>query len=244
MEETLCNDLVSAAFLSLRAMAIQDDVVRSMVKVGVIDSAAKVLLQAVDVSHQGLPQEVLVTSLLGFFRNVSANDDVKTTLCNGKYRSIVHCVLQAMNIFRTSVLLQEHGCGLIAAMALRKPKNAASLISAGAHMSIVAAMRQHVTSVTLQRQAALAIRNLVSRSPQLRSIVLNECDAEMALRTIAGKHLACQDEVYAALRDLGLEIRSIHVLRSDDGTLTVQESRPMFGERNPNFRPEFTTSEK
>jgi hypothetical protein len=240
--EEVVNDASAITFSALRAMAIQDDVVQCMLKIGAIDSAAKVLQKAMEMSEYH-PLEQLVAAILGLFRNASANDNIKTILCIGRYKSTVPYTIQAMDIYRTSALLQEHGCGLIAAMALRKPKNATALIMAGAHKSIVAAMQQHTASVTLQRQAALAIRNLVARSPELRSIVLSECDTEESLRTIGAAHLGCQDEVYAALRDLGLEARSVHILRSEDGTVTVEERRSVFGERNPNFRPEYTTSE-
>ena len=243
LEQSLRSISVSAAFSALRALAIQDDVVHSMVNVGIIDSAAKILKETMDGSFQR-PNEELVTSVLGFFRNASSNDDVKTSICIGKYDWIVPCMLQSMDVYRANVLLQEHCCGLIASMALRKPKNATALVAASSHTYIVTAIQKHVTSAALQRQAALAIRNLVARTPELRSTVLHECDVEMALRTIAAEHLACQDEVYAALRDLGLEVRSVHIMRCDDGTVTVQQSLPMFGERNLNFRPEFTTSEE
>jgi hypothetical protein len=241
-EEPRCIALVSSAFSALRAIAVQDEVVKNMVNVGVIDDAAKIFRVMCEVSVHG-PCEQVVTAILGFLRNISANDDVKTTLCIGQYNWIVQCTLKAMEVYRSNVLLQEHACGLVAAMALRKPKNASALVAAGAHTSIVAAMRKHMTSVTLQRQAALAMRNLVARTPELRSLVLTECDTEVALRTIAGEHLGCQDEVYAALRDLGLDVRSVHVQQSVDGTVIVQNSLPMFGERNPNFRPDFTKSE-
>ena len=239
---------VVTAFSALRAMAIQDDVVQSMDKIGVIDSAVQVLYSTLrtESSSDGRKKESfqLVTTIIGLFRNVSANDDIKTSLCIGNNRNVVQATVQVMEIYQDMALLQEHGCGLFAAMALRKPNNATALVMAGVHNCIVnIAMRQHPTSVTVQRQAALAIRNIASRSPELRSMILNDCDTECTLRTIAGTHLRCQDEVYAALRDLGLEIQSVHVHHADDGTITVQEGRPAFGVRNPNFRPDFTASD-
>jgi hypothetical protein len=247
-----CNngnvDSVVTAFSALRAMAIQDDVVKCMDKIGVIDSAVQVLkdtlLTEFSSGVRNKERSQLVTAIIGLFRNVSANDDIKTTLCIGTNRNVIHSTIEAMDMYQDIPLLQEHGCGLFAAMALRKPKNATALVMAGVHNCVVnIAMRQHPTSVTVQRQGALAIRNIVARSPELRPMILNDCDTEVTLRTIAGTHLRCQDEVYAALRDLGLDAQSVHVHHAEDGTVTVQEGRAAFGVRNPNFRPDFTTSE-
>lgn len=225
----------AAAVAALRSMGIQDDIVQGMEKIGVMMTASRLLGQALQ-SKEKTSQEPLVTAIVGLFRNVAANDDIKTTLCTGKHQSVVEDVVLAMQIYSAVASLQEHACGLTAAMALRKPKNAAALVGAGVHLQVVAAMEQHPGSVTLQRQAALALRNLVARSPELRAPIM-ESAAEEALRTVAAVHLGCQDEVYAALRDLGLSVTSVHVQHSDDGITSVQDSRQMFGEHNPNFRP-------
>jgi hypothetical protein len=246
-DERICtkDETLVSAFLALRAMAIQDDVVQSMNDIGVIDIAVKVLTDVVaESNNRSIEYCHLTTAIIGLLRNASANDDLKTSLCfRGKSMTVVQSTLDAMDLYKTKAVLQEHACGLFAAMALRKPKNAVALCMAGTHKSIVNAMQHHPTSVTVQRQAALAIRNIASRSPELRSMILKDCDTEVTLRTISAKSLQCQDEVYAALRDLGLESSSIHVHQADDGTITVQNGRPTFGLRNPNFRPDFKASE-
>ena len=239
---------IIAACSAMRALAIQDDVVQCMEKIGVIDNAVQVLQNAMETGASSSDRKKeacqLIIAIIGLCRNVAANDDIKTALCIGRNKDVVQHTIQAMEMYQDIALLQEHGCGLFAAMALRKPKNAVALVGFGVHKSIVnVAMQQHPTSVTVQRQGALAIRNIASRSPELRPMILNDCDTEATLRTIAGQHLRCQDEVYAALRDLGLEARSVHVHQAEDGTVTVQEGRSVFGVRNPNFRPDFTTSD-
>ena len=49
-----------------------------------------------------------------------------------------------------------------------------------------------------------------------------------ALRNVAGKLLACQDEVYAALRDLGLPVTSVHVQHDDDAILKAEVVKKAF----------------
>lgn len=232
----------AAAISTLRSLAIQDDLVQSMVAVGVLDTTC-CLLERGDNEIAATPTSscdpaALPTAVLGLLRNVAANDDIKTTLCR-RPGFVANVVVQNMQTFPAVPLLQEHACGLAAAMALRKPQNAVILVQeAHIHVEIVAAMRRHPETIALQRQAALAIRNLVSRAtPELKTLVLEGAPTEETLRHVAGKLLGCQDEVYAALRDLGLPVSSVHVQHHQDGTVTVHQGREMFGERNPNFRP-------
>ncbi|KAL7564067.1 hypothetical protein ACA910_006969 [Epithemia clementina (nom. ined.)] len=220
-----------------------------------------------------------IVAIVGLFRNVCANDDIKTLLCLGSGScnssstnasfappSIVEPLVQVMTAYPQHALLQEHGCGTIAAMALRKPYNAQVLVlHHQVHVPILQAMRNHPKCATLQRQAALALRNLVSRDytysnsssapgdeqeQQLQQQplrpILSQAGAEQVLLQIAAQHASCQDEVYAALRDLGIQgVGMVNVHRDEDtGQVTVKRTE-MFGEAQQhgglgsvsNFRP-------
>ena len=133
------------------------------------------------------PMLALATALVGRLRNLSANDDVKTMLFGrnsprggGKDDTVVvsvpHAVVQLMTYYPQAARLQKHACGWVAAVTLRQPYIAAILIqNVHVHTHIVTAMQQHAQSVPLQRQAALALRNLVSRaSHELKQQVLDE----------------------------------------------------------------------
>jgi hypothetical protein len=237
MESRHASD-ACAVVSTLRAMSIQDSVVQSLENAGVVESASRLLELTAVASEK---KQMLATSLLGLFRNMAASDDIKATICTGRHSEVMKHAIEVIRLYPDVALLQEHGCGLFAAMALRKPKNATALVDAGTHVLIVGAMERHPHSVTLQRQAALALRNIVARSPELRPAIL-DCSAEEVLRDVAAKHLNCQDEVYAALRDLGVSTTSIHVHHSADGEVTIQKGRQMFGDRNPHFRQVYDES--
>jgi hypothetical protein len=231
---------------ALRALAVHDDIVQRMAREGVLSTARSVFHDAVRRSSSpGDDSVLLLTALLGLFRNVAANDDIKSRLCvgNAGQPSIVPDMIRAMRAFPREGLLQEHCAGLIAAMALRKPDNSEFLAKAGVAEVLVRAMRNHPRRAPLQRQCALALRNLVGRSPHLRpTILLGAEDPEdsptvRVLRDVAAQHLGCQDEVFAALRDLGVNVRSVQIEKDVvTGRVSIQQ-RQMFGERNPNFRP-------
>jgi len=170
--------------------------------------------------------EDILSSCVGFVRNLCAQDDAKQMLCQPEWISML---MQTLVMYPKNASLQDHGCGTIAAMALRSPQNAKALVQAGAHTALVTAMHIHTDRASIQRQGALAIRNLASRSPELRAILLQE-GAQEVLYAAAARHANCQDEVYAALRDLGLEAKLVTV--NGDDTFGQE-----FGKTASNFRP-------
>jgi hypothetical protein len=264
----LCRDCPSesAVVTTLRCMAIHDSIVQSMVAGGVLEivracfvntnhihddpddtnAAEDIDTTTTTTNAVAVNQWALRTAVIGLVRNLCANDEIKSTLCGGR-QSIVVELIQIMNAtFRdqtqvSHALLLEHACGTIAAMALRISRNAQYLVKCGAAEEIVRAMNKYPEKVALQRQAALAIRNIVSREKGLCPAVL-QAGAQAALTHIAARHQGCQDEVYAALRDLGLPV-NMQVAEQDDVTgKMVLRQREMFGERTPNFRAVFDKS--
>ena len=217
-------DLLAVILSAQRVLCIHDDIVQSMVAVGIISTVKEVLA----VAH-GSP--LLTTATLGLVRNLCANDDVKCTLCMGE-KSVLKEVLAAMADSPEEGTLQEHGCGTLAAMALRKQRNAHAIVQEMGPSLIISAMQHHTTNVVLQRQGALAIRNVTSRVDQTVKDHVLDMGAEQVLRQ-AGQHPACVDEAYAALRDLGCSVgrTTIHA----DGTVSTRPQ--LFGDVKANFRP-------
>ena len=217
-------DLLAVILSAQRVLCIHDDIVQSMVAVGIIATIKKVLA----VAHGS---STLTTATLGLVRNLCANDDVKCTLCIGE-KSVLKEVLTAMANSPDEGTLQEHGCGTLAAMALRKPRNAHAIVQEMGPSFIISAMQHHAANVVLQRQGALAIRNVTSRVDQTVKDHLLDMGAERVLRQ-AGQHPACVDEAYAALRDLGCSVSrtTIHA----DGTVSTRPQ--LFGDVKANFRP-------
>jgi armadillo repeat-containing protein 6 len=224
LEPTIDIDLLAAMLSAQRVLSIHDDIVQSMVAVGMLSTAKQVFA----VSQGSI---LLTTATLGLVRNLCANDDVKCTLCVGE-SSVLKEVLGAMADSPEEGTLQEHGCGTLAAMALRKPRNALVIVQEMGPSLILSAMQHHSTNVVLLRQGALAVRNLISRADQTVKDHILDMGAEQVLRQ-AGEHQACVDEAYAALRDLGCSVgrTTVHA----DGTVSTRPQ--MFGEVKANFRP-------
>lgn len=218
----------TAILQALRSMAIHNDVVTSMLEHGIMTATQELMEEQQDALSSGMSQ-----SIVGLFRNLSGSDHVKRLLCQNK--PLLRSIGRLLQVHSDNAVLQEHGAGLSAALALRQPEHAALLVELDFPCQILSAMKNFPNKVTLQRQGCLALRNLVSRSPSLRQAVLDQ-GAEEILRTIASRHLACQDEVYAALRDLGRSVVSVTVTQHEDGTTQVVKGVEMFGETKSNFR--------
>lgn len=202
-----------------RALAIHNDVVVSMRQEGLVGTAID-LFESIDMSGA---DGALLVALVGLFRNLCANDDLKNQLGHTILPSLAFRFSELVHRRRTTnssdsqVALHEQFCGLIAALSLRHPGNARQLVELGAVESIVACMEAHPDSGPLQRSAANAVRNMVSRLDHHQPSSAtdeNGCPAvhskdelrelcQPALVRAARTHASCQEAVYAALRDLG-----------------------------------------
>jgi len=266
--------VATAALTALRVMAVNDEIIQIMVAMGVLPIVAEAL--RLGVSSDGGSQG-LAASSLGLLRNLCGNDEIKTNLCLGSSTattndqssksatpSVLPHVIHAMQIFPSTSLVQEHACGTFAAMALRRPNNARAILDMDGPRYVVTAMKGHVGNVNVQRQGALAIRNIVSRL--LRDLPEGECEsdnktidngmrssirdaflelgAEDVLRNIAGRHQGSVDEAFAALRDLGCTVSLVKYSADEDGVTTRTTGTMMFGEKhNSNFRALYEESD-
>lgn len=88
---------------------------------------------------------------------------------------------------------------------LRMPEISAQAAEAGCIDAILDSMSQMPSCTPVQRQACMAVRNMVVRNPELRPQFL-EKGAEGLLRQAKRSNMGdCGDVSAAALRDLGLE---------------------------------------
>ena len=224
----LVSENVSLAIISMQAtrvLAINDEIVQAFVAAGTLS----ILQNALKLYHDS---PLLVASAMGVIRNMCGNDEIKSTLTgNGTLQEILVCMRQYVSV----AIIQEHGCGALAAMALRKAENAQAIASLGGVNDIILAMKAHEKNILVQRQGALACRNIISRSNHLRDLFL-ELDAENVLRK-AGKYQGSVDEAYAALRDIGCQVEMIKF----DGN-GKQVKLEMFGDVKPSFNPSFEAS--
>ncbi|KJE95682.1 Armc6 protein [Capsaspora owczarzaki ATCC 30864] len=157
---------------------------------------------------------------------LAGNDKCKAAL--GKSATFIPLLIECMNRHPLVPAVQDAISASLAALALRSPENSERICrgiggdlrsreangsanhddSATAFPGISAlltAITLHPKAARVQRSVAQAIRNLVSRSPELRKPFLDN-GAEELLRQARLVSLECDDAAKAALRDLGCDV--------------------------------------
>lgn len=221
--------VLSALLSALKQLCTSEEAVRQAAAGGALAVATRALG-----SHGG--DAAMARSCLGLFRNAAADDDVKHRVCEP---ALLAMLLAAMDAHGADALLQEHGCGAIAAAVLRRPDLSERCVGSGAARRIVAAMRRHPGAVALQRQACLAVRNMAVRAEPATKDALLLDGVEECLR-LAGRFQGAVDEAYAALRDLGLDVGIVTF--NADGSVVDKDSFA-FGAAKTNFNPTFDESD-
>ena len=185
-------------FRTLSMLTTRDEFCKELVELGVLDfvlPSLRNLGETESVAHTGC-------SLL---RAVAGNDEVKRIIGE---RGGIALIVDTMQQQLRSEKVAEQGSAAIAALTLKTPANATLVAAAGGPHVIVKTMYMHPEAVKLQRQACMALRNIVVRNPELCDAVLGE-GAESALNTALQKHARCKDEAKAALRDLGCKVELV-----------------------------------
>ncbi|XP_057965199.1 uncharacterized protein LOC131155801 isoform X2 [Malania oleifera] len=186
--------LVSAS-ITLKAIAVNDEICRSIAENGGIDA----VLRCIDDS--GLQRNRTVArACCSLLSKLAGSDANKNEIVDkGGMDGLIK--LSARFSDEPSVL--QEVMSIICALSLRSPNNAARAIEAGAGDIVIQAMQKFPAAQQMQRNSCLMIRNLVVRNPENRTLLLN-IGIEKFVRKAKENHESCKDAASAALRDLGL----------------------------------------
>ena len=179
---------------ALKGCAIQEDVVKTIIKDGGIDLVFKAFRK--HVSHNAVAARSMM-----LIANMAENDDLKKDLCTGDAYDLM---LIAMETHANDPLVVKCGFAAMASIALRMPDNTVIMMEKGAGTLLIEGMRAHPTSSEVNRQAMIAIRNMVCRVPDITPTLLAD-DLEDLIRRARDTHVKCADAAFDCLRDLGCE---------------------------------------
>ncbi|XP_037083021.1 armadillo repeat-containing protein 6-like [Pollicipes pollicipes] len=162
------------------------------------------------------------TALVGraFFliRTLAGCDKVKRAIMD---EGAAEVITAALDTLKAKVLVCESAFAAIGALTLRSQENAAALAAADAIPVIVAAMELHLGEPKTQKLACMAVRNMVSRSPELRP-VFRELNIEQLINQVLQAHGPKVDaEARAALRDLDCQVTLKEEWTGRGGALTT-----------------------
>ncbi|KAK6946150.1 hypothetical protein RJ641_013694 [Dillenia turbinata] len=187
--------LVSAS-IALKAVAVNDEICRSIADNGGIDA----ILQCIDDgSEQG--NRIVARGCCSLLSTLAGSDTNKNAIVA---KSGLDRLIKLSSRFSEDPSVIQEVMSIICALCLRSPENAARAVEAGAGDLAIQAMQKFPGASQMQRNSCMMIRNLVVRNPENRTLLLNN-GIEKIIRRTKETHESCKDAAAAALRDLGLD---------------------------------------
>ncbi|KAI3753198.1 hypothetical protein L2E82_25244 [Cichorium intybus] len=196
LNEGLNSSSLVSITIALKAIAVNDEICRSVAEKGGIDS----LLICIDESGiQG--NKTVAKSCCSLLSKLAGSDFNKSAIIERK--GLNRLITLSSRLGDDPSVIQEV-MSIICTLCLRSPDNAAMAMEAGAGELAIQSMKKFPEASQLQKNSCLMIRNLVARNTENRSILLSN-GIEKVIRNAKESHKCCKDAGTAALRDLGLE---------------------------------------
>ncbi|XP_027160152.1 armadillo repeat-containing protein 6 [Coffea eugenioides] len=196
LHEGLSSPCVVSACIALKAVAVNDEVCRSVADNGGIDA----ILHCIDdCGEQG--NKAAARTCCSLLSKLAGSDINKSLIIE---KGGLQRLIKLAGRFSEDPSVLQEVMSHISILCLRSPDNAAQAIEVGAGDLAIQAMQRFPDSEQLQRNACLMIRNLVVRNAENRKILLSH-GIEKHVRKAKGSHKICKEAATDALRDLGLD---------------------------------------
>ncbi|XVE93319.1 hypothetical protein REPUB_Repub01dG0181600 [Reevesia pubescens] len=196
LHEGLSSPSLVSANIALKAVAVNDEICKSIADSGGIDA----LLKCVDDSGEQCNKTVARTccSLLS---KLAGSDSNKNAIVE---KGGMDRLIKLSARFSDDPSVLQEVMSIISVLCLRLPDNATRAIEAGAGELAIQAMQKFPAAQQMQKSSCLMIRNLVVRNPENRTLLLNN-GIDKLIRKAKENHESCKDAATDALRDLGLD---------------------------------------
>ncbi|KVI10771.1 armadillo repeat-containing protein 6 isoform X1 [Cynara cardunculus var. scolymus] len=196
LKDGISSPSLVSATIALKAVAVNDEICRSVAENGGIDS----LLICIDDSGVQA-NKVVAKACCALLTKLAGSDFNKSTIIE---RGGLNRLITLSSRLADDPFVLQEVMSIICSLCLRSPQNAALAMEAGAGELAIQAMQKFPQAYQLQKNSCLMIRNLVARNPENRSILLSN-GIEKIIRNAKESHKSCRDAATDALRDLGLE---------------------------------------
>lgn len=195
-------------FLTLGSLAVRNEFCEEVLNLG----GVQLILQAF---QKNLADKAIVRQALVVLRALAGSDKVKVAVVK---EGGVELATAAMMKHANNSAIADGACGVLAALTLRNPEHCHKVVRCQGHEAVVQAMKIFPKEVTVQKQACMALRNIVARTREHCAAIL-ELGSEALLNQAANNHKECRDEAKAALRDLGCAVHLKELWTGQKGTL-------------------------
>jgi len=193
--QTATADALAEMLGLLARLCIKDEYCKKFVDAGGLDTLLPIMQSQLNDKAVARASCQLIKALCGV-------DDIKDTVCSSPLMQLIIDLFQGAAVAAAVI---EQACGVVAAIALRRPHNCARLAELNVGPMVVYAMRDSPAELGVQKQGCLALRNMVARYKDAKDPILN-AGAEPIIRAAMVTHLSCIDHAKAALRDLGCHV--------------------------------------
>ncbi|THG20869.1 hypothetical protein TEA_024089 [Camellia sinensis var. sinensis] len=209
LKEGLSSPCLVSATMTLKAVAVNDEICRSIAASGGVDAVLRCIG---DSGEQG--NKIVARAACSLLSKLAGSDTNKSAII--EKGGMDRIIKLSARFFDDPSVLQEV-MSVICVLSLRSPDNATRAIEAGAGDLAIQAMQRHPGAHQMQKSACMMIRNLVARNPENRqdclcmirphsllTLLLNN-GIEKIIRKAKENHTSCKDAATDALRDLGLD---------------------------------------
>ena len=91
--------------------------------------------------------QVIVTNIIGVFKAIAGNDNVKVAITKSQAPSII---VEAMDHHQSSEALCANSCACLATISLRNPHNVKRIMECHGHSAVIQCMKVHPKSTQVQ----------------------------------------------------------------------------------------------
>ncbi|XP_046751880.1 armadillo repeat-containing protein 6 homolog [Diprion similis] len=148
--------------------------------------------------------EKLNRQALKLLKALAGNDDVKAHIVTSGGVPLIVSAISRLKNFET---IAAAGMACISALTLRSPSNAGVFYDCGAPLVIVDTIKTHPNSMNVIRQASWAVRNMsVRNKTESREFLVHGIE-DLFLNAMQKHGERLEEDIKAALRDLGLKVQ-------------------------------------
>ncbi|XP_059653925.1 uncharacterized protein LOC132300733 [Cornus florida] len=195
LHEGLSSPGLVSASIALKAVAVNDEICRSIAENGGVDAVLKCID---DSAEQG--NKTVARAFCSLLSKLAGSDANKNTIVEKGMDRLI----KLSSRFSDDPSVLQEVMSIICVLSLRSPYNAARAIEAGAGDLAIQAMQKFPGASQMQRNSCMMIRNLVVRNPENRTILLSN-GIEKLIRKAKENNESCKEAATDALRDLGLD---------------------------------------
>ncbi|CAK8694081.1 unnamed protein product [Clavelina lepadiformis] len=186
----------SEVCLTMGKLMVRNEFCQQLVDLGGLD-----LILSITEIH--IDKQNVVRQCVTLLKAISGNDDVKVAVVKA---GGIDFLLKTLNNHKSNASICEACFAALTTLALRNPSHCDAIMSKNAALLMKEAMLEHSDHPGVQKQACMAVRNLVARTRHHTKAFIDH-GVEGLIRRAREQHKkVLEDESKAALRDLEVDV--------------------------------------